>query len=88
MGTKISVDKAPDSPRALREIGRADIQDPASKEGAASAMPGGLTAAEVQELVENRVASLFRLSNMGHPVQMALRQLCVHRLSKKLKSSL
>lgn len=48
----------------------------------------GLTAAQVQELAENRVASLFHLSNMEHPVQLALRQLCVNRLAKKLRKSL
>lgn len=48
----------------------------------------GLTAVQVQELAENRVASLFHLSNMDHPVQVALRQLSVSRITKKLRSSL
>ena len=48
----------------------------------------GLTTAQVQELAENRVAGLFHLSNMEHPVQLALRQLCVNRLAKKLRKSL
>lgn len=54
----------------------------------ASVLTSGLSAAEVQDLVENRLASLFHLSNAEHPVQLALRQLCAARLSKKMKSSL
>jgi hypothetical protein len=86
---KITTDESPDAQAssdghwggALRaEVEQAQVLVPV--------VSTGLTAAQVQELAESRVAGLFHLSNMDHPVQLALRQLCVNRLAKKLRKSL
>lgn len=86
---KITTDESPDAPAggdgqwggALNtEVEQAQVLVPV--------VSAGLSAAQVQELAENRVAGLFHLSNMEHPVQLALRQLCVNRLAKKLRKSL
>lgn len=87
MEMKISTDPLPESTPAAQQDAVPSEQHSGLQLGSAPVMTSGLTAAEVQDLVENRVASLFHLSNMEHPVQLALRQLCVSRLSKKLKSS-
>lgn len=47
--------------------------------------PGGLSDGKSAELAESRVAGLFHLSNLDHPVIDMLQRLCVKRLSKKLK---
>ena len=40
---------------------------------------------EFGEMIENRVAGLFHLANAGHPMVLALRQICIQRLSKKMR---
>lgn len=95
---KIIAEQLPDGPQSAQDAKQPGWQ--AIRQGAAlntgveqahvsvPVLSTGLTAAQVQELAENRVASLFHLSNMDHPVQLALRQLCVNRLVKKLRKSL
>lgn len=97
---KIIAEQLPDGPQSAQDAKQPGWQAIIDGQGAAlntgveqahvsvPVLSTGLTAAQVQELAENRVASLFHLSNMDHPVQLALRQLCVNRLAKKLRKSL
>lgn len=61
------------------------VDDRKHKIDSAITEPGGLSDEQSAELAENRVASLFHLSNPDHPVIGMLQRLCVKRLLKKLR---